>query len=417
MGVTKESMRMLHIHIHVSNPVERRKIESWLGEIIPKQSFTSGELKADTSICFWEIDKLFDWVIVRRIQKRHSKMLIFPVIAPSLAYSSGMAIDLKFPSLLIMPLQRSPFIRIGRRIRDCYLKKQYSLLNYRMLYGHLSGQDYTAYHDAFYRRLLKGEISSEEELFEARSFLQEEEMPNTVIFIQGFSFHQENGETVISDPGYIIKKVFREKLLTVTRNIYFLSFTNHLLITIKVPDKYRCLKKWEEGNTLLHEGVGCLFRDYRIQVYIGVGDVHYEPLELHQSYREARKSRRMPTSGYLQVRYYVDLPKNQYIKKIIDYIEEHSHEQINAKTAAMQINFSPAYFSRLFNKETGKSFVEYVVFIRIRKSLVYLRRTEYTIEEIADLVGFNTPNYFSSTFRKYVGLTPSEYRATKEITF
>ncbi|MGN1402672.1 MAG: helix-turn-helix domain-containing protein [Bacillus sp. (in: firmicutes)] len=408
---------MLHIHIQVSDSAESQKIAEWLTEIIPSHSFIIGRLKADTTVCFWEVDKLFDWVIIRRIQKRHSKMLIIPVISHPLAYSSVLAMDMKLPSLLIKPIQRSPFIRIGRKIRDCHLKKKQSWLTYRMLYEQLSGRDPAIPCHAFYRRLVRGEICSEQELYEASSFLQEEEIPNTVIFIQGFCFQRPTGEEAEMDPGYIIKKVFQEKLLVITGTIHFLSFTNHLLITIHVPQRYRCMKKWKEGHSLLHECVQLLSRDYGIKTYIGVGDVHHEPLFLHISYREARKARRLPTCGHLQVRYYVDLPKNRYIEKIIDYIEQHSHEQMNAKAAAEQFNFSSAYFSRLFNKETGKSFVEYVMFIRIRKSLVYLRRTEYTIEEISDLAGFNTPNYYSSTFRKYVGLTPSEYRATKEITF
>lgn len=409
-------MGMLHIHIHVSDPIEKGKINRWLGDIIPGDSFITGELKADTSICFWEVNKLFDWVTVRRLQKSHDKMLIFPIIAPALAYSSGMAIDLKLPSFLIAPIQRSPFVRIGRKIRDCYLKKQHPHPNYRMLYEYLSGQDYTAYRDAFYRRLLRGEISSEEELYEARSFMQEE-VSNTVIFIQGFSLPQEKSEGAEIEAGHIVKETIKEKFQGIKRNVHLLSFTNHLLVMVKVPSGYRCLKNWEVGHALMHDVVGCLSRNHGIQLYIGIGDIHRAPQDLHLSYREARKSRRMPASGHLQVRHYADLPKNRYIKKVIDFIENHSHEQIHAKAAAEHINFSPAYFSKLFNKETGKSFVEYVTFIRIRKSLVYLRKTDHTIEEIAEFTGFNTPNYYSSTFRKYVGLTPSEYRATKEIAF
>jgi AraC-like DNA-binding protein len=46
-----------------------------------------------------------------------------------------------------------------------------------------------------------------------------------------------------------------------------------------------------------------------------------------------------------------------------------------------------------------------------------LRHTNHTIEWIAEELGFNTPNYFSGTFKKYVGLSPREYRATEEIIF
>ena len=81
------------------------------------------------------------------------------------------------------------------------------------------------------------------------------------------------------------------------------------------------------------------------------------------------------------------------------------------------MNFSVPYFSRMFKKETKKSYVDYVTFLKIMKSLPLLRMTNQTMEQISADTGFNTPNYYSSTFKKYVGLSPSEYRATYEIIF
>jgi two-component system, response regulator YesN len=80
------------------------------------------------------------------------------------------------------------------------------------------------------------------------------------------------------------------------------------------------------------------------------------------------------------------------------------------------VQFVP-YFCCLFKKETGCSFVEYVTFFRLQRAVWLLRHTNETIEQITDRLGFNTPNYFSSTFKKYVGMLASEYRATEEIIF
>ena len=84
---------------------------------------------------------------------------------------------------------------------------------------------------------------------------------------------------------------------------------------------------------------------------------------------------------------------------------------------AANINFSPTYFSRLFKKETGHSFVSFLTLVRILRSIWLLRQTNQTIEQIAMDVGFNTPNYFSAIFKKEIGYSPSQYRLTKEILF
>ncbi|WRP08835.1 helix-turn-helix transcriptional regulator [Rossellomorea aquimaris] len=92
-------------------------------------------------------------------------------------------------------------------------------------------------------------------------------------------------------------------------------------------------------------------------------------------------------------------------------------DNLSIKQVAEQINFSVPYFSRIFKQETGLDFVEYVTFVRLQRAVRLLRHTNHTIEFIAEELGFNTPNYFSGTFKKYVGLSPREYRGTEEIIF
>jgi len=96
----------------------------------------------------------------------------------------------------------------------------------------------------------------------------------------------------------------------------------------------------------------------------------------------------------------------------------HFHEEdLTVSRVAKSASISVPYFCRLFKQETGRSFVEYVTFVRLQHAVWQLRHTNKTIEQISDELGFNTPNYFSSTFKKYAGFSPSEYRATEEILF
>ena len=68
------------------------------------------------------------------------------------------------------------------------------------------------------------------------------------------------------------------------------------------------------------------------------------------------------------------------------------------------------YLSRLFKKETGETFLDYLTKFRLKKACILLTQNEYRIYEIASEVGINDSGYFSQVFRKYYGMTPSEYR-------
>ena len=63
-----------------------------------------------------------------------------------------------------------------------------------------------------------------------------------------------------------------------------------------------------------------------------------------------------------------------------------------------------------FKEETGENFIEYLTEIRLRSARELLQNSQYSIKEICAQSGYSDPNYFSRIFKKYEGVTPSEFR-------
>lgn len=98
------------------------------------------------------------------------------------------------------------------------------------------------------------------------------------------------------------------------------------------------------------------------------------------------------------------------LRKAIDYIHEHYSEPVTLNEVAENIYVSTFYISRMFKKELGKSFVDYLNDVRIEKAKELLKDVKYKTYEVADIVGISDAHYFSKLFKKHCGITPSEYR-------
>ncbi|MDD7219338.1 MAG: helix-turn-helix domain-containing protein [Clostridia bacterium] len=98
------------------------------------------------------------------------------------------------------------------------------------------------------------------------------------------------------------------------------------------------------------------------------------------------------------------------IEKAQSYINENFKKDISLDDVSRMANISPYYFSKLFKQETGKNFIEYLTEIRLRHAKDLLQNSGYSIKEICGECGYSDPNYFSRIFKKYEGVTPSEFR-------
>lgn len=92
------------------------------------------------------------------------------------------------------------------------------------------------------------------------------------------------------------------------------------------------------------------------------------------------------------------------------YIKNNYSRDISLDEVSQKVNISPYYFSKIFKEDVGEGFVEYLTGIRMEKAKELLTTTEYSMKEICSMVGYADPNYFSRSFKKKVGVTPTEYK-------
>ena len=98
------------------------------------------------------------------------------------------------------------------------------------------------------------------------------------------------------------------------------------------------------------------------------------------------------------------------IKRAVQYINDNYDKKITLDDIAGYVGISKYYFSVLFKKEMEITFSSYLNSVRIEKAKQLLRNPQTTINDVVYEVGFNDPQYFSKTFKKYTGMTVTEYR-------
>jgi two-component system response regulator YesN len=103
-------------------------------------------------------------------------------------------------------------------------------------------------------------------------------------------------------------------------------------------------------------------------------------------------------------------PVGDLIMQAQKYISENFAGNISLESVAEEIALSPQYFSRLFSSRAGRTFIDYLTELRINKACQLLLEGKLSIKEICSAVGYTDPNYFSRIFKKYIGLTPTEYK-------
>lgn len=152
-----------------------------------------------------------------------------------------------------------------------------------------------------------------------------------------------------------------------------LGVRDYLLKPVMVEDMERCLSKIKDG------------------------------IESRKKQMEIQSSRAEP----------VHPNEQSTIEQVISYIKKNMPGEVTLQDTAAAVHLNPSYLSQLFKQQTKINFIDYVLNLRMEEAQKLLSTTTLRISEIADRLGYQDTSYFSHSFKRMVGLTPSEFR--KEI--
>ncbi|MFA9558377.1 helix-turn-helix transcriptional regulator [Evansella sp. AB-rgal1] len=102
------------------------------------------------------------------------------------------------------------------------------------------------------------------------------------------------------------------------------------------------------------------------------------------------------------------------VKQAITYIRTHMSEQLTLEQIAGQTGFNPRYFAGRFKSETGMTVFSFITSERIHIAKHLLKYTREQLVDIAHNIGYNDQSYFTQVFKKSVGVTPKQYRESKD---
>ena len=103
--------------------------------------------------------------------------------------------------------------------------------------------------------------------------------------------------------------------------------------------------------------------------------------------------------------------KSKYVLEAMAYIGEHYHEpNIGVAAIAQHLGISEGHLSHTFKKGTDYTLLNYLTRYRVHRAMELLRDCRLKVYEVAEQVGYRDIAYFSATFKKLVGMSPSEYQ-------
>lgn len=104
----------------------------------------------------------------------------------------------------------------------------------------------------------------------------------------------------------------------------------------------------------------------------------------------------------------IDIPAD--VKEILDYVEQHLYDKLNVSIIARDMGKSESTVKNLFALYQSGGIMKYCNLRKIKEARRLIREENHNFVQIANMLQFDTPQYFSKCFKKFTNMTPSEYK-------
>ena len=108
--------------------------------------------------------------------------------------------------------------------------------------------------------------------------------------------------------------------------------------------------------------------------------------------------------------------ENHLIDSAKRLLEEKAEETFRVNDICVALGYSKSYLSKLFLEQTGQTIARYALQQKIKRAKQLIRRGNLNFSQISDKLAFDNPQYFSRVFKRLTGMTPTEFKATLDVS-